>query len=180
MTSLAESEWARRARHFCALERRLFEILGGWVPTVAEPEAKLLLRVHSFQHAWHAQLWAGLLPVGEDEGSAPLRPALAAALDVMAAPSGTGERLAGAYRALLPRLIGTYAGMGEELREATEGPVRRVLTLVRADDDEACRAGEAVLSGLVDEPAGTTAGGHADAVDAKIVAAGGLGITEMH
>ncbi len=181
MTPLGESTGARRARHFCALERRLFEVLGGWVPSVAEPDVKVLLRTHSFQHAWHASLWAGLLPVGEDdEGSAALRPEVAALLERVAEPSGTVERLAGAYRVLLPHLLTTYEGIRQTLQEACDGPVRRVLTLVLADDGDACRTGESLLTGLVGEPAGGANGRRrVGALEAEISAAGGLDISEM-
>jgi hypothetical protein len=45
------------------MERRLFEILGGWVVSEPVPEARLMFDVYSQQHGWHAELWAERLPV---------------------------------------------------------------------------------------------------------------------
>ena len=44
------------------IERRLFEVLGGWVSSEPVPEAQLLFDIYSQQHAWHAELCAERLP----------------------------------------------------------------------------------------------------------------------
>lgn len=176
MTSLAESEEARRARHFCALERRLFETLGGWVPSVAEAEVKLLLRVHSFRHAWHAELWAGLLPVGEDEASATLARPISSLLDGLAQVAGTAQRLTAAYRVVLPRLTETYTAVRDGLSEPSGGPAARVLRLVLEDDLEACRAGTVLLERtLAALPDTRRSDGEIGRLEAALAAAGGLG-----
>jgi len=53
---------ARRIGHHAWIEQSLFETLGGWVTSTPEPAAKVMLAEVSLHHAWHAQLWAGLLP----------------------------------------------------------------------------------------------------------------------
>ena len=178
MTSLGESQGARRARHFCALERSLFGLLGGWVSSVAEPEVKILLRAHSFQHAWHAELWAGLLPVGEDESSAVLRPAVEGVLETVAGPVTTAERLSAAYGALLPQLEATYSLIREGLGEAAGGPERRVLDLILADERVACRAGQVLLEALPGGPEDDGRTAAERAVQVAAGAAGGLDATE--
>ena len=63
-TTLDES--ARRAGAHRWVESSLFALLGGWVPTTPEPEAKLLLDRHSQHHAWRAAQWWDRLPVLAD------------------------------------------------------------------------------------------------------------------
>jgi hypothetical protein len=138
-----------------AVERRLFEVLGGWVPTVEDPEAKLLLRVHSFQHAWHAGLFGGLgrsvgpavWANGEASGGARLA-GVAAAVDAMATLDGTVVRLVAAYRVVLPYLVETYRDVTAAASPA-DGPLRRVLSLVLADDETGWREGERLVQRVV-------------------------------
>jgi hypothetical protein len=137
-----------------AVERRLFEVLGGWVPTVYDAEAKLLLRVHSFQHAWHADLFTGLGrsvgPAAWEGGVAGARlAALAAAVDAMAALHRTSDRLVAVYRVGLPHLVATYGAVAAAASPA-DGPLGRVLNLVLADDEAARREGERVVQRLAD------------------------------
>jgi hypothetical protein len=182
VTSLAESDWARRARHFCALEQRLFELLGSWVPSVPEPEVKMLLRIHSFQHAWHAELWADLLPVGEDpqEAAGGLRPGVAVVLDVLTQSTDTVDRLVAAYRGLLPSLVMTYGRARDGLEEASDGPHRRVLERIVFDDAEACGAAEGLLTRLFDVPSDRALPARKfDGVGYAVRAAGGLDYTDM-
>jgi hypothetical protein len=53
---------ARRVGRHAWVEMRLFEILGRWSGTVNQPRAQALFASHSHHHAWHAELWHGLLP----------------------------------------------------------------------------------------------------------------------
>ena len=177
MTSFAESEGARRARHFRALERRLFEVLGGWVPSAPEPEVKLLLRAHSFQHAWHADLWGRLLPADERPApvSAPLPSPLAGAVNEVAGLEDSVGRLVAVYRVLLPGVVAAYASLQEGVDEASGGPLVRALGLMLADDEAACRAGQALVQTLLDgEPDAGRAIEQARRIEALLLAAGGV------
>ena len=113
-----------------ALERRLFEVLGAWAPEAAEPEAKVLFRVHSFQHARHAEL---LEAGGWDRGDGALSPIAALVEEVAAGPADTVARLSGIYRNVLPALIDLY-------RDAPDAVV--------AEDEEALRDGQRLLAEL--------------------------------
>ena len=131
------------AAYYAALERRLFEVLGGWVPAVEEPEAKLLLRVDSFRHAWHASLWDDVAPrvtvAVEPVGGR----AVEAALDELAAaPGADAERLGAVYRVVLPGLVEEYRAL------AGEGPVGRAVGLMIADDEQSVRRAQSVLAAI--------------------------------
>jgi hypothetical protein len=119
-----------------ALERRLFEVLGGWVPSTREPEAKLLFRVQSFRHAGHAELWES---AGADCAGAS---ALFEDVERLAVLQGTAARLRGAYDDVLPRLVTLY-------REAPTPCADQIV----ADDDAAIREGRRVLAALTGEAA---------------------------
>ncbi|MFP5318672.1 MAG: hypothetical protein ACLGI2_10310 [Acidimicrobiia bacterium] len=127
------AELAAKARHYGGIERRLFEVLGGWAPAVPEPEVKVALRVASFRHAWHAELWEGLVraPVEAEAGDG-----AGGLVESLAAVLSTGKRLEAYYGDVLPRLVGEYEALWHRAEDdvAAGGPLRRVLSLVLADD----------------------------------------------
>jgi len=146
------------------IERRLFEVLGGWVTSEPIAEARLMFDVYSQQHAWHAELWAERLPVldGLDTATLTLPPStevdrllsfLAGGAPGQApAAGGTLLRLVGLARVVLPRLI---AGYGLHLRRAApvaDAPVVRSLRLVVRDEIEAWQATETLVQTLVGRP----------------------------
>jgi hypothetical protein len=146
------------------IERRLFEVLGGWVVSEPVPEARLMFDVYSQQHAWHAELWAERLPVLDtvDQATLTLPPnvevdrllgMLAGGVPGQApAAGGTLLRLVAMARVVLPRLV---AGYGLHLRRAApvaDGPVVRSLRLVARDEIEAWQATETLVQTLVDRP----------------------------
>ena len=129
------------ARRYAALERRLFEVVGAWVPDVDEPDVKVALRVASFRHAWHAELWEGVVRTGAGVEAGP------ASLPELEAATSTDERLAAFYGRVLPALIDDYDRLLAEAEGdvAAGGPLRRVLTLVLADDRAELAAGRALM-----------------------------------
>jgi hypothetical protein len=142
------------------VELRLFEIVGGWVTTVPELEAKATLAAQSHHHAWHAELWHGLLPaiphLRTVDLVAPPNDAVRALLEALAAPADEGttiERLVGLYRVTLPALIAAYKGHLARTTPVTDGPTVRALHLVLADEEADREAGEDLLGGLVLGPA---------------------------
>jgi hypothetical protein len=91
---------ARRIGRHAWLEMRLFEVLGRWSGTVPDPRARAAFATHSRQHAWHAELWHGLLPAVPHLGAAELvapdeaAAAIVAGLDALDA-GGEGASAAG-------------------------------------------------------------------------------------
>ena len=107
-------EAARRAGGHRWVEARLFEILGGWVASTDEVDAKLLFDRHSQHHAWRADQWWDRLPVLADVDRPGLvvapSPGVGALAGGLADLDGTIPRLAGAYRVALPRLVARLQG----------------------------------------------------------------------
>ncbi|MGH9224796.1 MAG: hypothetical protein ACRD2W_13705 [Acidimicrobiales bacterium] len=165
------------AGHYAWLERRLFEVLGGWVPSVREPEAKMLLRAQSFEHAWHADLWEELAverPAGPWAG--PVGASLKAVVEVVAAPSETVERLAGVYRVVLPRLVDAYGAISDAAVPASDGPLVRAVGLMLADDVPAIEDAERLLGELAGDPAAVVE--HQRRVGGLLAELGGVGPRE--
>jgi len=143
---------ARRIGHHAWIELRLFEILGGWVTAVPELEAKAVLATQSYHHAWHAELWHGLLPsvphLHAPDLVAPADPTTAEQIDSLTAATGTVDRLAGLYEVVLPALIAAYQDHLKRTTPVTDGPTIRALRLVLADEEADARTGERVLRSL--------------------------------
>ena len=102
MADVAETieESGRRIGRHAWVEARLFEIVGSWAGTVAEPRSRALFARQSAHHAWHVELWHGLLPalphladnqlVGPDGTDAEMVASLAA-FDDRSGTAGTAE-----------------------------------------------------------------------------------------
>ncbi|MGH9114715.1 MAG: hypothetical protein ACRDWW_02685 [Acidimicrobiales bacterium] len=149
---------ARRCGALRWAELRLFGILGAWVASTPEPEAKLMLDRHSQHHAWRALQWWDRLPVvaGVDRESwvVPPSPAVGAAAAALADLDGTVARLAGAYRMALPRLAHAYEDLRATAGTIADGPTVRTVGLVGGDLGADWREGELCLQRLiVDMPA---------------------------
>src|SRR5262245_20594683 len=143
---------ARLVGHYCWIEMRAFEILGAWTASVPEPAVKVTLATHSRQHGWHAELWHDLLPVigetGVDAFVTPPGGALAAFVEAVGAPEApelTIEKLVGAYRVLVPHLVGAYRRHLDLTSPISDGPTIRALRLVLADERDHWYEGEALL-----------------------------------
>lgn len=134
------------------LERRRFELLGGWAISVGDLEAKSLLAVHARHHAWHASLWTGHRPRRSGHHGGGISPAhghpLATCLAAMAdgndgAP--TIERLVGAYRLLAPYATRAYTDHLARTSVISDSALARTCRLVLADQLEDLAQGEALL-----------------------------------
>lgn len=154
--ALPLEQLARRAGAYCWLEGRLFETLGGWVAAVNEPEAKLALATHAREHAWHAELWQERLPSAGDLAPeqlvAPANDQVGAFAAAVAEPEGedqTIEKLVGAYRVLLPRMVTAYSEHLRVTTEVADGPVVRALRLVLRDELEEWARGETLVQSLL-------------------------------
>jgi len=167
---------ARRAGAAIWLDERLFEILGGWVATTAEPEVKLLVAAQSAHHGWHAGLWAERLPSLHDVDPASWvapAPGVEAAVDRIATADGTIERLVGVHRVVLPRLAAAHAEHLDACSPVADGPTIRTLRLVLQDEWEDQRAGEHLLQRILRSRDDVErAAAHQASVEALLVAGG--------
>jgi len=134
------------------VEMRRFEILGAWVPSVPEPEVKLLLARHSIHHGWHAELLGDCLPATKDHDPQRLTvapsAALAGVLDTMAAEPRTLDRLVAAYQVLGSELIAAYDRHLDATNPASDAAVRRVLRLVLREQVDHVTEGLAAIEAL--------------------------------
>lgn len=175
----SREEIDRRVARFAWLERRRFELLGGWTATVAELDVKALLATHAHHHAWHASLWQGHLPRrGGDEparGGASVDHTLGSVIDAVRQPETTLERLVGAYRVLACYAIAAYTGHLERSTALSDGALARTCRLVLADQLDDWRQGELALESLL----GTgddvgRAGAHQVRLERLLLEAGGF------
>ena len=146
------------------VERRLFEVLGGWVSSEARPEVGVVFDVYSRQHAWHAELWAQHLPVRDGVDPATLAVAPRAEVDRLfgglaggggeggPATGGTLLRLVGLGRVVLPRLLVGYRLHLRRASPVADAPVVRSLRLVIRDEVEAWQTTEALVQTLLSRP----------------------------
>jgi len=160
------------------LEERLFEVLGGWVATVAEPEVKLRLAADSHHHAWHASLWRERLPelreLAGTEFVVPAGEQEAAFVAALAASATTLERLVGVYRVVLPRQVARYSCHRAQASTVTDGPTIRALDLVLADELTDWRAGELLVQATLGTIADVDrAAAHQARLEALLVGGGG-------
>ncbi len=164
------------------VESRLFEVLGAWALSVPELEVKPGLATHAAEHAWHAELWREQLPTAGGMTPESLTrsanegiEAFFAALVEPDRPGHTIERLVGAYRVLLPRMIAAYSAHLAVASAVSDGPAIRVLRLVLRDEVEGWSRGEAVIQSLLGtEQQVRTAAGHQGRLEWMITAAGGV------
>ena len=146
---------AARVSDACWRERAAFATLGGWVPTVREPTAKLLVARHSRHHGWHAELLAEVRPITRaHDGVAdpvPLDGRWVGAMEVIGGKpeQATVERLTGVYQVLLPRLLADYDRLLDATSPWSDGPVARRLRLIVDDERDALGEGLAVLEELL-------------------------------
>lgn len=148
MTSGTLRDSGRRIARARALEERCFEVLGGWVTSTTDAEAKLLFARQSHHHAWHAELFGRVLPDAngfEPDPTGP-DPAVGAFLDLLAATSGVVDRLAGVYDLWVPRKVATYERWLDETDPVREAPLARWLGFVVADERTDLAEGRALLA----------------------------------
>lgn len=177
--ALTLHETARRLAAYAWAESRAFEVLGSWVQTVPEPEVKACLATHSRAHGWHAEVWTAAMPRPHDlpdaDFVAPLSGAAASFFDALGAVEGTAERLAGAFRVLVPRLVSAYRAHLAVAAPAGDGATTRWLRIVLDDETNQWREGEALLQALLDDAGAVRRAVAAQAdLEAALVAAGGL------
>ncbi|HET7523349.1 MAG TPA: hypothetical protein VFJ79_04315 [Acidimicrobiales bacterium] len=151
--SASLEEAARLAGAHCWSERRMFEILGGWVGSTQETHVKLMLDRHAQHHAWRATQWWDRLPVLADVDRDTLlvapTAAVSKAMDGIGACSTAVSRLAAAYRFALPRMFTAYQHHRAAASPVSDASAMRTLGLVGPDLASDWGEGEATLQGLI-------------------------------
>lgn len=167
----------RRIARFVWLERRRFELLGGWTASTAELQVKAMVATQSHHHACHASLWEGHLPhrSGHDpSATAAVDAGLAGFIDAVRDPEATLERLVGAYRVLAVHAIAAYSRELERSTALSDAAVARTCRLVLADQLDGWRHGEMALQSLLGTEAEVSrAGAHQARLERLLVGAGG-------
>lgn len=148
MTPATLDDTARRIARARWLELRCFEMLGGWVATTPEPEAKLALARQSHHHAWHAELFTRVVPtasgleVGHHDDP---EPAWQAALGEIEALRATPDRMVAAFGVLLSAKLGEYERWLADVDPVRDAPLRRWLGFVVADEQSDLAEGRALV-----------------------------------
>lgn len=147
---------ARVAGGHVWLERRVFEILGGWVGEVAEVPVKVVLDRHAAHAAWRAEQWYDRLPVlagtSRDSLVAPAFTGAERLVQAASSTAGTAGRVAAAYRVLLPRVATTYRRHLEDSSSLSDGPARRTLEMTLSDVTGDWLEGQGLLESLLGDP----------------------------
>jgi hypothetical protein len=127
--TLSVQERARELATFRFVAVYLMEALARWVPTTPEMEAKVLFG----RHIWEMAQQADALGRRTYELRAPLHLSLRPCEEYMAvlaelpAAMGTGERIDGFYRAILPGLEARYRAYIEATDALMDAPSVRLL-----------------------------------------------------
>lgn len=119
-------------------------------------EVQLIFGQHCYQHAWHAELFEGRLPrlreFAADKFTCSPNDAAGRLLDAMQSKVTAIERMAGAYRVLMPRLVGAYEAHLALTVPITDSPTIRSLSLALTDVLQEWRSGELLLQRLLRSP----------------------------
>jgi hypothetical protein len=176
------------------VERRLFQVVGGWVTSETVPAARVLYDVQSRQHAWHAELWEDRLPVLDNVDPDALTAPPSSAVDrllttlaggplggignrdpqsVIVHTGGTLLRLVGLGRVVLPRLVVSYSIHLRRCAAIADASVARALRLVLRDEVEEWREVEALLQSLVHRASDLAVmSGHHQALESMVLSGG--------
>ncbi len=138
MGQMTIDESARRLGVIVWWERRLFEILGGWVASTPEPAVKLALARQSRHHAAHAAAVEAVLPETRDHDPASLvaaaDPDASALVEPLAASTTTEARLDVLVDDLLPRQLAACESFLAAASSVRDGPAIRALIFVLAEE----------------------------------------------
>jgi hypothetical protein len=127
------------ARH-AWVERRLFEVVGGWAADTTDGEVAGAFAALSHHCAWHAELLEARGPLLHDVERAPASPELVAYLDAVAASADDDERLVALVRVVLPDQLAQYEALLTSTTPVSDAPVIRAVRLVVADEQDDWRA----------------------------------------
>jgi len=172
-------ETARRLGAYRWVELRLYEAMGGWVPSIPELGVRVAVGSACRAHAWHAEVWRERFPEARafdvEALTVPAAPAVADLLAAVAGATRTLERLVGAYRVVVPRLVAAYTAHLNHTSAAADGALARSLRLVLSDEVAAWQDGELLVESLIASPDDAArAAAHLGALEGLLAPAGGL------
>jgi hypothetical protein len=153
---------ARSIGRFVSIERQLFAVVGQWVQSETDTAAKLHFAQQCYHHHWHAELLTTLLPtpveqypaayIDDDDPHTPGHIRAASdnlvKLGGLANQTASSTRLAGLYGVILPDLAACYQAHFRHTVPQTDGPTRRVLSLILTDLATDLALGKALLSAV--------------------------------
>jgi hypothetical protein len=123
-------------------------IIGDCVGTATDPAIKAVLARHARHHAFHAELWDGVVPVLHDVtvSDDPTDDVGLSGVVGSLRDHGDGDsaRLVRMFADALPALLDVYRGWAAETSVVAERPVMRVLDLVLRDEEFDLREGAAL------------------------------------
>jgi hypothetical protein len=144
---------ARRNGHHAWMARRLFELMGTSVAPTPEHGPKLMLGRHCYHYAWHAGLFASLLPTPAEVHPYAVVEPLSADVETMFASfeqfTTTAERLDAIYRVAVPLMLDRIGEHRDQCNPVTDAPTMRVLDLVVLDLTADVREAEELMATLV-------------------------------
>lgn len=144
---------ARRAGAHQWLESRLYEVLGAWAADTEPTNVRLMFDRHSRHCSWRAVQWWDRLPVLADVERAslctPESGAWTEIIERLSALADPVDRLAGAYRVVLPRAWAGYRSHRQLAAEPGDGSTIRTLEIVSADLTADWQEGEAALQAVL-------------------------------
>ena len=128
---------ARRNGHHAWMARRLFELMGTSVATTSEHGPKLMLGRHCYHCAWHAELFATLLPTPAEVHPYAVVGPPAADVETLFASfeqvTTTADKLDAIYRVAVPMMLDRIREHRDQCNPVTDAPTMRVLDLVVHD-----------------------------------------------
>jgi sigma54-dependent transcription regulator len=133
---LTIDDLARFLGHAVWLERRLFEVVGGWVRSTEDPAVKLELAREARRHGAHVELLEPLRPNSRDhdtETASPLNPAWRSAVARLLAATTTGARLERLAETLRAAVAG-YEDLLPAMQPVRDAGYRRALLAVLDDE----------------------------------------------
>jgi hypothetical protein len=145
-SALTLEEAARRLGRARWLEASLFEIIGGWAASEADPATRCYFDACSGHHAWRASQLSELIPElahlgGVDGLFAPPHPARAGVFGRLRTLGPESGRLCAYVQGVLPAVVEDYEAWLGECSPVSDRPVMRILRFVISDTGQDLREG---------------------------------------
>ncbi len=144
---------ARSNGHHAWMARRLFELMGTSVSTTPEHGPKLMLGRHCYHCAWHAELFASLLPTPVAVHPYAVVEPPSADVETMFASfeqlTTTAEKLDAIYSVAIPMMLNRIREHRDHCNPVSDAPTMRVLDLVALDLTADLHEAEKAMATLV-------------------------------